>query len=231
MYNYYNYYEAKILTEIKNLVLEEGYASQALVSTLILCGLAFALALFAAITIKRARPLGIMVAILQPIGLFASMKSVLAFAQVDFSSLAVTATGSSSDEAMSKLTTMLTEALVENVFPQLAPFCLYAGILSMITILTVVYAGILFGAKAKGFSICAFILLLVRLLFISPVDTLGVAMGTVSQSSQMVWDGFFRFMFLFPIIMMAAQGLSNLIASKKNKAPATEEASTEETAA
>ena len=217
MYNYYYEYDAIIFDDLKNLVLDESYLGKAQLLTTILCVLAFGLMLYTAISIRKARPLGIIVAVLQPVGLFAAMKSVVAFSQVNFSALSLRTTGATEEEAMDKLTSELTDALAEVVIPQMKQYNLFTAILAVVTIVSLVYVIILLGAKARGYAVAAFIIMLLRTIFIAPVNVFSVLFGTASQSGQMAWDAFFGFAYMLPILLIAAQGLSNMIADKKAK--------------
>ena len=86
MYNnyfggYYYVYEATSESTFGDirLMLDESYLSSSLIFTIIFGLLAMALVLTAAIFIKRARPLGIVAAVAQPVGMFAVWKCVISF--------------------------------------------------------------------------------------------------------------------------------------------------------
>lgn len=227
---YYYSYEASLFTDIKNLVLDEGYFNTSFIITIILSVLAFALCLYTAIAIRRARAMGVIVSVLQPIGLFATFMAVRVFSNIDFTCLALTATGSSKDDAVDKLSEMVAEVFIEQVFPQLITALFLTAVLGVVTILTIVYSGVLFGAKGKGFAIGAFIILVLRFVLIYPVDIFGISFGTASQTTQSILDFVFRVMYILPLILLASQGLTVLLANKKAKkaAPAVSPAETEE---
>ena len=221
MYNYsqYYYYEATSFPIGGNvdLVLDDTYIIIGYLITILLAIMAFDLMLFTAISIKKARPLGITVAIAQPIGVFAFFQTVLAYSKIDFSCLYITVTGKSQEDAMSKLYDTMLENFVEEILPQAALFILWAFIAGIVTILTIIYAGMLFGAKGKVFAIFAFIILIGKHFLMSPVELISIYTGQVSQEIQSIWDVVFRFFIILPLFLLAVQGLINLLSNAKQK--------------
>ena len=230
MYNnyyggYYYTYEATMQPLFGNarLYLDESYRSSALIFTILVGLLTFALVLVAAIFIKKARPLGVVTAIAQPIGAFAAMKWVLAFAGLDFSSLYITVTGSSQQDALNKLYEKVGDNFVEYVLPGVISCLFWGFIVTAVTVITIVYAAMLFKEKGKGLAVCAFVFLLLRFLFVSPVEIFSYILGSPSQEIQTLWDMFFRFMFILPPLFIAIAGLLNIGKKKPDvEAEATE---------
>ena len=191
---------------------------------------AFALVLFTAIAIKRARPYGIVVALAQPVGLYAAMKIVQQYAQIDFSCLAITKYSSISlDDAMNKLNEAIAQAFTEQILPKMigmAPWLLITGI---VFIMTLVYAILLFKAKGKGLAIAAMVLTIIRFLLFSPVEQVSLLLEHGSAQIQTAWDLVYRLIFMLPLLLLAIQGIINLVANAKAKkaaakAPAQEPA-------
>lgn len=220
--NYYYYtYEARTESLFGNptLILSPEYLSSLLLPTILLGLLAMALVLVPAILVKKGRVYGIITAIAQPIGLFAAMKAVTSYSAIDFSSLICSVTSSvSMEDAMSKLYAKVWENFVANVWPGFSQYLIWVLVLAVVTIMTIVYAGMLFKAKGKGFAIFAFILLILRHLFIAPVEFITLFMGQGSEAVQTVWDLVFRFAFILPLILIAAVGLFNIKKAKEEPA-------------
>ena len=150
MYNSY-YYEAKSIIPDISLHLTEDYAAGAQKLALIMAILAFACVLFTAIAHKKARPLGIITAIAQPIGFFAAFKYVIAYGDIDFSCLSMTATSSVSlDDAMNKLREALSERLATEVFPDLFAAIPWSLLMLTAFIITVIYCANLKKDTTKG---------------------------------------------------------------------------------
>ncbi len=223
MYTYY--YEAYSQTMSENLRLDDTYILLSWVATILLAVLAFALTLFAAIAIKRARPLGVIVALAQPIGIVAATNVVLSYAKVDLSvlNLRVTSTVSQSD-AMTKLYTKMGEVFIEKVFPQMIENYFWSAVLGIVTIITIVYFILLFKPAGKACAIIAMILTTVRLFFINPIEMFSVLLNSPSQTIQGLWDVVFRFILILPLLLIAIQGIVNLVSNAKAKKAAAAEA-------
>ncbi len=231
MTNYYYQYTATSEFLGFGLKLSDSYATSTIIASILIGILALALVVFTALTIKRARPLGIIVAIAQPIGLFAAAKTVLSFADIDFSALDITVNGSSQANAMDKLYEAMGEAFMEKIFPQMLTFFFWCIVLAVVTILTLVYIILLIKAKSKVFAIFAMILVIARHFLISPIEMISLFLGSASQDIQSLWDFVFRFVFILPLILIAIQGLINLLNKKKEAAaPAVETAEASEPA-
>ena len=223
MYTTY-YYEAKSIGMFgsKPLILDETYAKSALIGMILFSIVAFAMVLLAAIFIKKARPLGIVAAIAQPVGLFAAMKCVINFAQIDFSSLYVTVTSTVSlDDAMSKLYEQVGENFMTKVLPNMYIFILWACVITVCTVITLIYAAMLMKGKGKALAVVALILLILRWVFLSPVEMIGMFIGDPSQDMQVLWDLVYRFLYILPALFIGIAGLMNI---KKDAAPAVAEA-------
>ena len=217
-------YEAKSMVGDIGLKLGKDYLEMAMILMVLTAILALGLALFTAIANKKARPLGIVVAILQPIGVFAAYKSVITYADVDFSALEMTVKSTKSmEDAMSKLYEKLGETFFDKILPEMMSYMFWAMVLAAVTIVTLVYIILLMKGQSKGLAIGALILLIVRHFLIAPVDLMGVLFQWDTQGA---WDMLFRLFYLLPLILIAIQGLMVMIA-KKNGADVVVEASAE----
>ena len=216
-------YEAQSYISDISLHLDEAYLSTAMTMTVIFSIIAFALVMFTAIAIKRARPYGVVVAIAQPLGLFAAMKIVEVYASIDFSCMEITKYSSVSlDDAMNKLDEALADAFIENIFPKMMGMFPWMFLLLATFVLTLVYAIMLFKVKGKGLAIAAMIILIFKYLFMNPVEMFSLILQSGSPAIQSGWDMIFRLAYLFPLCLLAIQGVINLVAAKKKgvEAPA-----------
>lgn len=215
---YIQRYEAYSIISDISLHLDEGYASSAMAGMILAAILAFALTLFAAIAIKRARVFGVIVALAQPVGLYAAMQMVLQYATIDFSCLEITRTSSiSMDDAMAQLYEALGEAFAVEILPQAIGLIPWLLVFMVVSILSLVYAILLIKAKGKGMAITAMILMIVKYLFFSPIEMLSLFMQQGSSTIQSAWDFVFRFVYLLPLFLIALQGIINLVANAKAK--------------
>ena len=214
MPNYYYSYEATSELRGFGLAVDEAYVASANRAAIILAIISFALLLFTAIAIKRGRVFGIITAVIQPISIFAATKTVLSFAAIDFSSLEITVTGSSKADAMDKLENMLADAMIEEIFPQMVPLIGWATLLVMTIVVTFIYFLVISKAKLKGLAIVSVIFTGIRF-FMCPIEFIGLVSSSATQAVQSGWDVAYRFVFLLPAILVAIQGIVNLIESKK----------------
>lgn len=223
MYNTHYYYEAKSMGKFgsEQLVLDESYGTTSLIFMILFSILAMACIILAVAFIKKARPLGVVAAIAQPVGLFAAMKCVTCFSEIDFSSLYITVTSNKSlDDAMDKLYKQLGENFMEKILPDMVTFILWAAVITVATIITLVYACMLIKTKAKALAVVALILLILRWLFLSPVEMITMFLGNPSQDIQLVWDFVYRVLYLLPALFIGIAGLMNIKKGAVEAAPA-----------
>ena len=220
MYQYT--YEARSIFPNISLYLGDAYASTVLPWTIVIAVLAFAAALLTAIGIKKARPLGIITAILQPLGVFSAMQMVVQYGTIDFSGLVMTRTSTvSMEDAMSKLRAAYSEVFFSEIYPKMFAFTLWSILLLAVTIVTLVYVILLFKAKkGKGLAIAALILLIIRFVCCQPVEMMSVVLGNGSVTIQSAWDHFYHFAYFLPLLLIGIQGIVNLVGAKKKPAPA-----------
>lgn len=216
---YYNSYEAYSIIGDISLHLDEFYAASAFGTFLVISIVAFALTLFAAIAIKRARPYGIIVALAQPVGFYATMQYVLSYAQIDFSCLEMKVTSSvSMDDAMSKLSEKLTEAFITNIVPYIGSLVIWSLVLLCVFVMTLIYICLLIKAGyGKGLAIGALIIYILQYLFIPPVNTLPMLLEMGNSATQGIWDIVHNFAALLPLILIAIQGIVVLVGNAKAK--------------
>ena len=237
-------YEAHSIISDISLHLDESYAASAMIGMIIAAIAAFALTLFVAIAIKKARPFGVIVAVAQPIGLYAAMQTVLQYAKIDFSCLEITKTSSvSMDDAMNKLNTAIGEAFVQQIFPQMLGMLIWGLVTTIVFVLTLVYVVMILKAKGKGnpkgLIIGSLVILIVKFLLVNPVEMFSLMLQKGSTSVQSTWDIVFRLIYLLPLILLAVEGIVTISAKSKAKnapaapvpAEAPAQAPVEETAA
>ena len=221
MYQYT--YEARSIFPNISLYLDKAYPFDVFPWTIIMAILAFAAVLLTAIGIKKARPLGIITAILQPLGVFSAMQMVIQYGTIDFSGLVMTRTSTvSMEDAMSKLRAAYAEVFLSEIYPKMFAFTLWSILLLAVTIVTLVYVILLFKAKkGKGLAVAALILLIIRFVCCQPIEMLSIVLGNGSITIQSAWDHFYRFAYFLPLLLIGIQGIVNLVAAKKSKpAPA-----------
>jgi hypothetical protein len=235
MLDTYYYYEAKSFIGDISLHLTGAYKTIAIILTVLAAIVTFGLVLFTAISIKRARPFGILVALAQPVGIVSAMLMVFQYGKIDFSSLEMTVTSQVSlEDAMSKLYEQMGEVFIANILPQLALYIVLSVVLFVVTLLTVIYAILLIKAKPGTFSVIALIVTLVRHFFIAPVEFITLFLMIGSPTIQTVWDLFYKGAYLLPLLLMAVQGilvLSRAAKAKKAAALADSAEQTEEASA
>ena len=224
MYTSY-YYEATSMLKGINLSLGETYHLLSIISVVLCSLLAFALVMFTAIAIKRARVYGILVALLQPASFVAAWQVVISYANVDFSCLEMKVTSSvSMEDAMSKLYTALGEAFLEKVIPQLGGCIIWAIVFAVISLFTLLYLALLIKGKKKAFAILALVIGVIRQFCISPLELVStLLLGIGNEWIQLVWDAVFRGAMLLPLFLIALQGLFVLIGNIKAKKAAAAE--------
>ncbi|MBO5879994.1 MAG: hypothetical protein J6Q68_05535 [Clostridia bacterium] len=212
---YITRYEAYSMVKDINLSLNDDYALTSLILSILFGVLAFAFCVFAAIAIKRGRIFGILVALLQPVALFAAHKMVLAYSLIDFSSLNVTATGSTQSAAMSALYEKLTQNMLEIVFPQLTQYFVWLFVLAFIFLMTLIYFITIFKAHAKGLAIFGMLALIFRQLIISPIEFVTLFLSIGTQEIQTGWYFIYCVVYTFPFFLIAIQGLINIFKNAK----------------
>lgn len=198
-----------------DLSLSEEYISSAWIISILLGIFGMALLIFNAISVKRARPLGIIAAVFQPIGMIAAVKYVICYANIDFSKMVVHATGSSASDAMSKAKDQLMENWLEAILPQMIEWMLWAVVLTAAVVVTAVYAIMMFKTRTKVLAIFAFVFLVMRFLAIVPLNLFGIILGSSTEEAQALWDVVYRFFYLMPLLLLAVQGLLHMITQKK----------------
>lgn len=215
---YYNYEAYSVIGDI-SLHLDDSYAITAFGTFILLSIVAFALTLFAAIAIKRARPYGIIVALAQPVGFFASMKYVLAYAQIDFSCLEIKKTSSvSMDDAMEKLNEALLEAFVTKIVPNIGELVVWSLVIFCVFVMTLIYLCLLIKAGyGKGLAIGALVIYILQYLFVPAVNTLPMLLELGNSQIQSIWDIIHNFAAIFPLVLIAIQGIVVLAGNAKAK--------------
>ena len=73
---------------------------------------------------------------------------------------------------------------------------------------------------AKALAVVALILLILRWLFLSPVEMITMFLGNPSQDIQLVWDFVYRVLYLLPALFIGIAGLMNIKKGAVEAAPA-----------
>lgn len=162
--------------------------------------IATVLLLFTAIAIKKSRPYGIVVALLQTAGLFAAMKVDMLYAAIELG-------GSSS--------------IAEKLLPQVIKS--FPWMLAIVAVLAfnMVYAFSLIKQKGKGLAIAAAILTILQCFVITPIERSVCFITNSLGEGPGVVGIVFRVIFLLPMLLLAVQGIVNLLA-KGEPAPVAE---------
>ena len=226
MYSYY--YEAKSIVPDISLHLAEDYAAGAQKLMIIMSIIAFACVLIAAIAHKKSRPIGIIAAIMQPVGFFAGFKYVLAYSEIDFSCLGMTVTSSVSlDDAMNKLRETLSERIATDIMPGLFATMPWSLLMLASFIFTLVYVAIIMkdkNSRGKGLAVTALILSIIRYVFFSPINMFALFLGNATSTTQTSWDPVYYIFCMIPIVLIGIKGLASFGSKPAPvaEAPATE---------
>ncbi len=218
-------YEAYSKIPDISLHLTEDYATGAQKLAIIVAILAFACILFTAIAHKKARPLGIITAIAQPLGIFAAFKYVIAYSSIDFSCLSMRTTSNvSMDDAMNKLSEALAERITTEVLPGLLATTPWTLLMLASFILTVIYAGNLKKdtTKGKGLAVTALILSIVKFVVFQPINSFALLLGNATAETQASWDPTYYIFTMIPLVLLAIKGI--LALTSRKAAPAAAEA-------
>ena len=219
MYNnyYVQQYEAYVQQGIlSSLKLDESYARLSMIGAIVVGILCMIFIALAVVFIKKNRPMGIVAAIAQPIGIVASAKCVTSFAAINFERLySLKATSSvSMDDAMNKLYEKMGEVFMEEMFPDFMAYMIWAAVLTVTTVLTLIYICSLFGTKAKTFAVVSLIFIILRWVM-PPIDMLNLyreifpLYGDLEmQMVQTVWDVVYRFIYVLPPLFIGIAGLT-----------------------
>lgn len=210
-------YAYQAISEIPDmtLCLNETFISKATTLMIIAGILAFAMVLFAAIAEKRARPYGIIVAIAQPVGLYAALQYVLQYAKMDFTCLQITVNSSVSlADAEAKLYDQLAEVFVEEMLGHYIMMLLWGVVLLVVFVLTLIYICTQFKTKGKGLAVGALVILIVKQVLVCPVEMVSLLLGQGSASIQSIWNVFFTGCYLLPLLLLCVQGILKLAGKK-----------------
>ena len=196
----------------------EWYGTFLIIASIVLGLAAFVLVLFAAISIKRARPLGIFMAIAYPIGFVTAALAFINYAEIDFSCFALTYYGISQLDAWGNLVEGLGKYCMWDMMPQLIFYALSWIGYQIVTILAIVYfIKLLKAPKGKALAVLALIVMIIRLLFVGPVEIISLLFGANYFEIQAVWNGVFNLVFFLPILLLVLQAFINIVYNVKQK--------------
>ena len=204
----------QIIERIENMKLSlTENQTTALIVAAIICGIiATAMMVYTAILNKKHLSLGIAAAVSQIVGFFAGAQMVIAYTKVDFNLLLGFGAGSTTEEAMSSAFVALIENLKE-YYPSWLPFVIWGIIFFACTTITFAYITKLTAVKPKAFATFAFLLCILRWLFLSPVDSLHIILtllgkGAMQQSA--LWNfSYFAMAMLIPSLLLIQAFLAN----------------------
>lgn len=192
------------------LVLSDTQKTVMIALALILGVIAMAAIIFAAMRTKKGRVFGIIVGILQPVGLFAGVQSVIAYGGIKFSNLVVFAEGSSQSAAMDAATEKLMENLLGEYLPSVLMLSLWTMIGFVALVMTLVYVIKCMKIKPKIFAILSLVVIILRWLVFAPIDQMNMVvsmlgMGEMQQSP--VWTALYFFFAMLPPLFIFIQAL------------------------
>lgn len=194
-----------------NLHLSENYIAKSNTATILLGLLCVACFVLAVVFIKKSRGMGIAAAVMQFIGLFAAQRSVIAYSKIDFSEFFVIEYGSTYDEAYGKAMDSLFDAYLAAAPAMLSNY-LWSFLMLAAAIISLIYIGGISKAKGKVLAVFAFIFTILRILLPS-VQLFTMFTTGLSQASQQSWDGVYRFIYVFPAVLIGVMALINIKSS------------------
>ena len=215
MWQYTYTFEYQIV-EAMNLLLDPTYKTIAIILTVLLSLTAFALTLFTAIAVKRGRVMGIIASLFQGLGLIVAQAMVFSFASIDFSNYHVIATASTKDAAETKANEMLMEAFLEHPPYGLYIYSALSLVLAFCFLMSLIYFGFLFASRGRACGIIAFIVAMLTMVFVTPVNVFLAWLNWLDMSSlvcQYVQDAVFRTLYMLPSLLISIQGIINLVAT------------------
>ena len=213
----------------------EWYGVFLIIASIVLGLAAFVLVLFAAISIKRSRPLGIFMALVYPIGFVTAALAFISYADIDFSCFALTYYGISQLDAWGNLVEGLGRYFMSDMMPQFIFYVLSWIGYQLVTILAIVYfIKLLKAPKGKALAALALIVMIIRLLFVGPIEIISLLFGANYFEIQAIWNGIFNLVFFLPILLLVLQAFVNIVYNikqkKKKKKSKTESDAEEEVA-
>ena len=241
MYSTIYTYEVTSKSLLPDMTLSADYNGPAIFWAIIVGILSLAFIAAAAILIKKGRVFGIITAVLQPIGALAGAFSVINYAKIDFAKLNFTVTASTQDAAWEKFYERFSEIMFEEIFAGFVVYLACAAVYTLVLVLTLVYFIMLIKAKGGALAIGAMVLTIIRFLVVAPINmfaliptkTLNALFGDViaifnvnhkpiMDVLQGGWDIFFGLALLLPALLVAVQGIINILSKNKKTAPVVE---------
>ena len=213
---YYEYSHEYQFTEAMNLALDDKYKIIAIVLTLLLAAVAFALTLFTAIAVKRGRVMGIIASIFQGLGLIVAQAMVFSYSTVDFSHYHVKAVASSAAAAEEKANQMLMDAFAANIPYGYFIYVALSLVLVFCFLMSLIYFGFLFASRGRACGIIAFIVAMLTMVLVPPVNVVLSWLDWLdvgAQTCQYVQDAIFRTLYMLPSLLISIQGIINLVAT------------------
>lgn len=219
-YYVYEYYTESAFSADMNLNVSESYISLSYIVAIILGILALGLCLFTALSTKKARPLGIIASVFQPIGLLSFVQMIVEWSKLDFGILDFRVTSSTASGAIEEYQRRATALIEEYMISHIYSYVILSFLLLASAILTVIYISRLSKLPGRGFGIGATVLLIVNQVLVQVFWWIS-ALAAPSQGLVMFWETFYRLLLMVALVLLALQGVMLLAAKKK---PAVQEA-------
>ena len=213
--------QAMEFLEGMELTLSDSYMSGAFLWTILLGVVAFGLTLFCAIVIKRARVLGVIAAVAQPIGLYAAYQSVSAYAELKFATRIyefmeeLEAKKLSSIDVDAEIEAFMTPMITELIF-----FVAWMVVAVACTVLLGIYMIMLIKVKPSAFGIVGLVMTGIKWVGFAPVSVYSMLLENMTEEGQILNDIAYRGLTILPILLIAILAILVLVRQKKGLEPA-----------
>ncbi len=191
--------------------LSEEYISQGYGRAILIGVIMAALVIFATITTKQAKGLGITAGILQIAGALGAHLWVVYFSRMEMLKKITAPTQEQLDQ-------MVSDYYAENI-PKILLYCLGMVLVILAAVMLLIFTLKLMKVRPKILSVFAFILVLLRLVFFAPINTFNL-LSQATEATQRSWDIVTIVIAIIPALLVGVVGLVSLI----GKTPAMPEA-------
>lgn len=166
---------------------------------------------------KKYRVLAIITAIMQPVGLLASVGQVIAYSMIDFSKLVSYGTGSTYEDAYNNALDGLLEYLLGDYLISLILLSICSMLMFASLIITFIYAIKLTGFSPKVPAILAIVVCVLRWLFVAPLDQISTilsVLGIAPMQQSPLWTVMYFVIFMIVPALLLGQSLIAKFAKK-----------------
>ena len=203
--------------------LSDSYMTSSMIWTVLLGILTFGLVLFTAIVIKRARVLGVIAAVAQPIGLFAARQSVLAYGELKFATRVKDFIADLETKNLSQLDAEAEmEAFMTPMITELVFFVAWMVVAVACTVLLGIYMIMLIKVKPSVFGIVGLVLTGIKWVVFAPVNVYGMLLENMTEDGQILNDIAYRGLTIVPILLITVLAILVLVRRKKGLIPVAE---------